>query len=276
MDLVGRFIAQESLKQIPPETTQQQRRNTEPEDSSSLAQRSSDIASCQDLSFTEPYYSSDTMNAAAAPSRFASITLEDCRDALKKFPNQQRLILQQNPKTGKISMVGGPSLLVSLSSQKESQENRTALQAVKNLIIECTQSYGRPSVNYHPLLLYRINEGAALDSETLRRILHASTGTIHGNAQGEDYEYQAALADPARNSTPDLPEGYVPLDETFTQVQSGLAKASAAVTKMSDKVSSLRFRSEDANARYKDYALHPNEGVSLLDSRTKEPTPGIK
>lgn len=272
MEQVGRFIAQEIFQRRCPETTEQQRRSTELEDSSSLIQRSSGIASCREIDFSQDDQLSDNMNVATSSS-VPSITLEDCRDALKNYPNHDRLILKQDQKTGKISMLGASSRGIAFTSQQESQENRAALQSVKNLIIECAQSHGRPSVNYHPMLLYRIEAGVPLDSETLRRILFASTGTIHG-IEG-DYEYQAALADPTRNVIEDLPEGFN-RQEISEAVQSGLAKVSTAITKMSDKVSSLRIQLEDENARYKDYALHPNERVSLLDPRTKKPTPGIK
>ncbi|MBX9577828.1 MAG: hypothetical protein K2W97_05065 [Chthoniobacterales bacterium] len=275
MERVGRFIAQEILKRRPPEMREQQPSSTEVENPSSLVPRSSDIASCREIDFSQDDQLPTNMNITTSPS-VPSITLEDCRDALKKYPNDSRLILQQDKATGKFSMVGAPSMIIDFGSQKEAEENRAALQAVKNLIIKCAKSYGKPSVNCHPDLLYRIDTGASLDAETLRCILFASTGTIHGNAQGEDYEYQASLADPTRNAIEDLPEGYIPPHELSKAIQSGLAKASIAVQGVRDKISSMRFRAEDENERYKDYALHPNESIPLLDPRTKEPTPGIK
>ena len=273
MERVGRFIAQEILKRRPPETTEQQRSRTEVEDPSSLVPRSSDIASCREIDFSQEDQLPENMNVAAVPS-VPSITVEDCRDALKKYPNQQRLILQQNSTTGKISMVGAPSRAITFALPSEAEENRAALQAVKNLIIECAQSYGKPSVNYHPHLFYRIDAGDSLDSEKLRCILFASTGTIHG-AEG-DYEYQAGLAEPTRNAIEDLPEDYIPPHEVFKMVESGLAKASTAIQSARDNISSMRFRAEDENERYKGYSLHPNERVPLLNPLTKEPTVGIK
>jgi len=257
------------------ETKEQQRRSTVVKDPSFLIPRSSDVASCREIDFSQDDQLPDNINITTSSS-VPSITLEDCNDALKNYPNQERLILQQNQKTGKISMVGSPSRAIALASPREAEENRAALQAVKNLIVECAKLHGRPSVNYHPYLLYRIDVGASLDAETLRLILFTSTGTIHGNAQGEDYEYQACLADPTRNAVEDFPEGYIPPHELFKAMQSGLEKAATAVQGARDKISSMRFLAEDENERYKGYALHPNERVPLLDPRTKEPTPGIK
>ncbi|MCX6957082.1 MAG: hypothetical protein NT164_00840 [Verrucomicrobiae bacterium] len=208
------------------------------------------------------------MNIAAVPS-VPSITVEDCRDALKKHPNDSRLILQQNPTTGKISMVGAPSMVVPFASHAEAQENRAALQAVKNLIIECAQSYGKPSVNYRPYLYYRIDSGFSLDSETLRHILFASTGSIHGNAQGEPYQYQALLADPTRNAIEDLPKGYIPPHELSKALQSGLSEASKAIQGAGKNFFSMRFGAEDENKSYKGYALHPDEVVPLLPKKIK-------
>ncbi|MBM3856361.1 MAG: hypothetical protein FJ390_00175 [Verrucomicrobia bacterium] len=228
----GKYLAHKILEKNSRTTTAQQETYTEQADSSCLDPRS-DIASCPEHDLMRDDHPTDNMDLSASPS-VPAITIEDCRAALKKYPNDHRLVLQQNRTTGKISFVGNPGGTVVFHSINEAQQNKLALQAVKNLISQCVQFYGKPStnyVNYHPHLLYLMNVGLPLDSETLRKVLFHTTGTIHG-AEG-DYEYQACLADPTRNAIEDLPEGYIPPHQIIQAFEAGAANAVTALTKTS-------------------------------------------
>ncbi len=206
----------------------------------------------------------------STPSSTPSISIEDFREALKKYPHEDRLILSKNQQTGKISLIGSPVKAMLFHSEEETQENRDTLQALCTLI---RNSYRKPIIDYVPHINHRIEYGLPLDSETLRQILFHTTGTIHG-ATGS-YEYQACLADPERNAISDLPEGFIHPDDASKSVRS-VAQAATAISKLQDTISSLRFQEEDETTRYKNFALHPNELIPLRDPLTKEPTPGIK
>ena len=275
MDQFRRFFEEEILEKRFQEAAARRQKSDWPQDLFSLVPRSSNVASCREIDFSQDDQPPDNINLSASSS-VPSITLEDCRDALKKYPNHKRLVLEQDEKTGGISIVGAPAVTAFFVSQKEAEENRAALQTIKNLIIECARSYGKPSVNYHPMLLYRIHQGDALDSETLRRILYSSTGSIHGDSQDKDYEYQACLADPTRGAVEDFPACYITDHDFQKTVTFKLETAISAGVKIRDKFAGVRLKEEDPNERYKKYALHENERSPLLDPQTKKPNPGIK
>lgn len=245
---------------FPNESDYRQRREIDPEDSSSLDQRCVDIASCGEIDAKKNHQYSNRMNIAT-PSPLPCITLEDCRDALKKYPNHDRLVLRQNQKTGKVSIVGSGSTRFAFHSVEETAENRVTLEAVKELIKECAQKYERSAdtsfIHYHTALSERIKSGMSLDAELLRRALFVSTGTIHG-AEG-DYHYQAALADPTRGAIRDLPQGCVPRtdeEDLDKMAKAGINLATnlskGAITSMkqaADALSSKLEKTDRFNAR---------------------------
>lgn len=175
-----------------------------------------------------------------------SVTMEDCREALKKYPNHERLVLKKNEQTGKISLVGASigSFALDLFSGEEAEANRAALQAVRNLIAEHIRCYGQPSseyVNYEPHLFHLMEFGEPLDSETLRRILYHTTGTIHG-AEG-NYEYQACLGDPERNDGGKILTNFTHPNEIYnisSRVETGVKLAAKMVSIARNSISSVQ------------------------------------
>lgn len=202
-----------------------------------------------------------------------TMTIEDFRQALIEYPNHDRLVLQKNDQTGKLSLVGKEVSTVFFRSAQETLENKAALEELRKWALASMAPHAPSSLNCSFILAHSLSSGEPLSSETLRRVLFETTGTIHG--EEGSYEQQASLADPTRNAIEDLPEDRIPPHEAAKALEAHLKTAFSTAAEVHNQLSSFRLTSEDETNRYKNEALHPNEKIPLL-KKDKTPTPGIR